>query len=127
MLNSKPILITYDRSRPPVWEKIDFSIHYAFALRDGDKVLGTGEGHAEWATIVWKAWDEGAVLWAPGGCEALQRPGTRVSIHLRGDAEAATRAYIAWPFDKSRAACWAGEYSMDLEYREHPGLWSGKE
>lgn len=117
-----PVLITYDRSDRPVWMRIDFSIHYTFELREGPTLLGRGHGHTEWNTMVWKAWDEAQVEWQPGGKEAFTRADAHLSITVRGEPAEAIRSYIAWPFDKPRAACWTGEFSVDLDRREHPGL-----
>lgn len=47
--------------------------------------------------------------------------GEPAAISSGGDFEGATPDYITWPFDKPRAACWTGTFTIPLELKPHPG------
>ena len=121
MEQDKPVLIFHDRSSDSTWSAIDFGLVYTFEVRIGNEVVGSGSGKAKWSTAVWKDWDEMAVDWHKGALDQLLRPNSPVSIFVRGRKETATAEYMTWPFDKPRAACWTGEFTMPLEFKEHPG------
>jgi hypothetical protein len=113
-----PTVLVRDRSDAPVWRAVTFAIAADIEVRIGSEIVGRGQARPQWIRTVWKDWDELPIQWAAGAQERLRNePAT---ITLRG-RPVAPDEFIANPFDHRNAAYWAGEVTIPLVFKEHPG------
>lgn len=110
-------LVFGDRAHAGAWGGLDCEVAYQFEIMLDGKVLGRGHGEAA-LEPVWKDWETAPVEWAEGGAGAAASGRTEITV--RADPEAGGRLYMTHPFDRDRAACWAGEFRMPLIVREKP-------
>lgn len=116
-LGDRLVMAFRERSSEAAWQGIDFGVFFTAELVCGE-VVARGEGFADWSLNAWEG-ELGARLAPVGGADLSGLTGGAggdgLTLVIRGNPQRAGESYIAAPFRRPRAACWAGELVIPVE------------
>lgn len=121
----RPVVEFSVRSELPPWRAIDYGVLFTADLVIDGRVLGWGDGQADWETPRWGGADH-IYLKALGG-QALMKledggveltpellASRGATLVIKGDRRTATQFYLARPFEPPTPRYWAGTITIPL-------------